>query len=128
MKFLLVALALFATPAAATEWSTPLTDLRGQAFVDEMVPACQREVKPDTCAPLTLGVAAANALSMNDPDEKDLAPREKARRGRLAERVYNGGNFDLGADDVALIKRLMNKLYGNVVMMRALPLLDPNDK
>jgi hypothetical protein len=139
---LFVALSI-STVAHAADYSAVLTDLRGDPIVDEFthgprdpetgkfVPAraCTKieyAKDPSNCEALTLGGAAANALLVNDPDNPNLDEKEKRRRGNLADRLFRGGNIDLDPKDVVLIQRMISKVYGNLVIMRALPLLDPN--
>ncbi len=141
MRTLLFSL-LLTSSAYAVDFSLVLLDLRGDPILDESVHgprdpvtkqftgprACtmdEYKAKPNECDALTLGAAAANALLWNDPDDSKIDEKEKRRRGNLADRVYHGGKFDLGVDDLALIKRLLSKLYGNLVVSRAIPLLDP---
>jgi hypothetical protein len=111
----------------AADYSAVLTDLRNKPIPDEA--DCSQTVPREQCPQLTLGSAAANALLMNDPDLDKLSPieklKEKVRRERLAERVIAGGKFDLGSDDISLIKRKISDLYGTLVVGKASPLLDP---
>jgi hypothetical protein len=127
--------------AYAADYSAVLVDLRGDPIPDETVRGVRGEdgkwsgprlctmqeykIVPSNCDVLTLGTAAANALLMNDPDNANLDEKEKRRRGLLADRLYHGGKIDLGLEELVLVKRLITKLYGNLVVMRALPLLDP---
>jgi hypothetical protein len=131
--------------ASAADYSAVLFDLRGDPIVDELSPgprdetgkvtharwcsAAEYKANPKNCDVLTLGAAAGNALSVNDKDVEELSARErtaeKARRGNLARRLYHGGKIDLGAEDIALIKRMIGLVYGSVVTSAALPLLDP---
>ena len=138
---LVVTFIAIASIAYAADYSTVLVDLRGDPIPDETVrgvrsedgrfsgprPCTMQEYKtlPGNCDVLTLGAAAANALLMNDPDNTNLDEKEKRRRGMLADRLYHGGKIDLGLEELVLVKRLITKLYGNLVVMRALPLLDP---
>ncbi len=137
----IVACIILASLAYAADYSAVLVDLRGDPIPDETVRGVRGEDgkwsgprfcsmvdfnnNPLQCDVLTLGAAAANALLMNDPDNANLDEKEKRRRGMLADRLYHGGKIDLGLEELVLVKRLITKLYGNLVVMRALPLLDP---
>ena len=130
-KFVLVFIALvFVTVKTdAAEYSAVLTDLRNKPIPDEA--DCTQTTPREQCPQLTLGAAAANALLMNDPELDKLSAieklKEKIRRERLAERVIAGGKFDLGSDDISLIKRKISDLYGTLVVGKAAPLLDPGE-
>lgn len=138
----IVAALMLTSSVYAADYSTVLIDLRGDPIPDEMMrgprdpetgkftPArgclmAEYKSNPSLCDVLTLGGAAANALLANDPDNTNLDEKEKRRRGILADRLYHGGKIDLGVEDIVLIKRLITKMYGNLVVMRAMPLLDP---
>lgn len=74
---------------------------------------------------LTLGMVAAGALYGSYPDEKDLSGDEKARRGNLALKIAQGGDQQLSVEDTALLKKLIAKAYGPLIVARAWTLLDP---
>ncbi len=80
------------------------------------------------CAPLTLGVAIAHALVAQQQDERDLDPLQKWARGVLAMKAREGQPMTLTAEETSVIKKLMGKLYGPVIVMQAFPLLDPSEK
>lgn len=73
---------------------------------------------------LTLGLACRHALCAGFPDEQNVGGEEKFRRASLAFAISEG-KPTIKAEDLALIKRLLGKLYGAVVVFRAYPLLDP---
>jgi hypothetical protein len=105
--------------AADVDFSAVLTDPDGAPIIDCVSADCAG--KP----PLTLGRLALHVLTASFPDEQGLSGEEKFRRGLLAMRVYGGGKVVLNAEDTALIKRLIAKGYGPLVVLRAWPLLDP---
>jgi hypothetical protein len=78
------------------------------------------------CPVLTLGRAAAHALFAAFPDERELPADQKWARAVLAARIENDTAARLDAEEIAVIKRLLGKAYGGVVLMQAYPLLDPN--
>lgn len=107
------AIVLIAQPARAIEinFGTVLTDIDDQPIKDgEKV--------------LTLGRAAAVALMLQSPEDSALPGDEKAKRGHLATLVYPAKPMDLSVDDIALIKKLIGRAYGPIVVTRAYPLLD----
>lgn len=129
MKMSVLAVCLFSLPAHAADYSAVLTDLRNKPIPDEA--DCSQTTPREQCPQLTLGIAAANALLMNDSELDKMSAidklKEKVRRERLAERVIVGGKFDLSSDDISLIKRKISDLYGTLVVGKATPLLDPGE-
>lgn len=57
--------------------------------------------------------------------EQGLAPEESLKRGQLAFNVYTSKAAQLTVDELAMIKRLIAKAYGPIIVARAFPLLDP---
>lgn len=107
--------------AADVDFSAVLTDQDDKPVID-----CAG--KPEECPdknPLTLGKVALRVLTAPFDDERNISGEEKFKRGQLAMRVHNGGVVTLQAEDVALIKRLVAKGYGPLIVYRAWPLLDP---
>jgi hypothetical protein len=73
---------------------------------------------------LTLGAASIRALVVNYDDERNLSPQDKFKRGELAHRIHNATTLELKSDEITLIKNLIGKAYGPLVIFRAWPLLD----
>lgn len=71
----------------------------------------------------TLATACCNALLT--PEQGETSGEEKVKRFRLAEKVYDGGEQELSVDDVALLKKLIGKIYPPLVVGRAFEILDP---
>ncbi len=90
--------------------STVITDLSGEAVKDG---------EKD----LTLSTVCISALLM--PDQQDQPAKEKVERFHLAEKVHAAGEQDLSVDDVALLKKLIGKLFPPLVVGRAFAVLDP---
>lgn len=65
---------------------------------------------------MSLKRAAVNALQAMFEDERNLDGAEKLKRWQLAMKVHAGGEVELTIDDLALIKRLVGKLYGPAVV------------
>lgn len=59
--------------------------------------------------PRHLGEAAANALMAPDPKDNDFSV--KAKKYRLALRVYDGGVVDVSPEELVLMQTAMAALY-----------------
>lgn len=119
--FSIVAVYLFtalSVMAGEVDFSTIITDADGAPIID-----CTTDCggKP----PLTLGRVSMRALTAIYNDEPSLSGEDKFRRGELAMRVYKGGSVALTAEDTALLKRLIAKGYGPLIVLKTWPLLDP---
>lgn len=113
-----------ADPPRTIDMTTVLTDQKGRPIPDATMataedPACGK------CGPLTLGAAVATALLTDRKDEPNLSSLDKAKRATLALRVVDNKAATLTAKETADIVRLMN-IWGSIVVVRALPVLDPN--
>ena len=129
MKTLAVVIALSLTvPVLAEEphkinFTSVLTDQDDQAMTE-----CADNPAPKTDAeckvrhPVTLGMVVLRALVM---PEQGLAPEESLKRGQLALSVYKAEAAVLTAEDTALIKKQMAKVYSPLITARAIPILDP---
>ena len=67
---------------------------------------------------LTLKDAACNVLSAAFNDEQ-ISGEEKAKRGLLAFRIYANQEIDLTIEELGLIKKLIGKGYGSIVVAQA---------
>jgi hypothetical protein len=65
-----------------------------------------------------------DALQANVKGEESIAGTEKVKRFQLAVKVYSGDEVELSAEDIALIKDLIGKLYGPLVVGRSYELLE----
>lgn len=108
----------------AIDFTKALHDLDGKPMRDEIAMAANGE----THIGLTLGRAAAHALSASFEDERNLPGEQKFERGLLACKVRDDVAAELKSEQVALIKKVIAKLYGPLVVYRAYPLLDPQEK
>lgn len=127
-------------------FSEKILDLDDKPFDDSTVmasngylSAAQREADAKTPAerdaarkemdklkvPLTLGLVCRHALSANFQDEQGVAAEKKFERGMLAYKIAKGEIQALSAEEITLIKPLIGKFYGPVVVLRAFMLLDP---
>lgn len=99
------------------ENSKPIKDQFDRTTVDQ---AC------DKCSDLTLGVAIAHALFFVGPDEKDVTPEQKWGWAVFAEQNRANKSARIDAPHSDLIYKRLGKLYGGIILMRAMPLIDPN--
>lgn len=74
---------------------------------------------------LTVGAVCANALIATFADEASLSGDEKLRRFMLAQRIVTAEQVDLIAEEIALIKLLVGKGYGALVVGRVWAAIDP---
>ena len=65
-----------------------------------------------------------NALLSPD-DEKE--PEEKVRRYKLAVKCSNGKDPELSVEDIALLKKLIGRVYPPLIVGRAYEILDPEN-
>lgn len=75
-------------------------------------------------SPMTLGDAAANAL-VNQYRDENVSGQDKVKRWALALRIHKASDIELTADDVKLIKDLVAKAYGPLVVGQVWSILDP---
>jgi len=75
---------------------------------------------------ITLLSVCTDALLAQYPDER-LQGTEKARRYRLALRLSEG-EVDLKVEDVALLKDLVGKSFGPLVVGQVWDILDPAEE
>ena len=77
---------------------------------------------------VTLKSAAVNALLAIYPDEQNLSGEEKAKRYVLATRIYanSGDKPDLSLEDIVLIKKLIGKAYGPLIVGQSFQILEGN--
>lgn len=99
------------------EWDTVIVMENGKAIPDLQADG---EKKPD----LTLGLAAQHALFASYSDEQNLKGEEKFKRGALAVRISEEKPPALTAEEIVLIKNLVAKMYGAIVVYRCWLLLD----
>ena len=74
--------------------------------------------------PLTVRVTAVKSLTAIFRDEQELPGEEKVKRFHLALKVTDEDEPDLKAEDIVLIKKMVGKMYGPVVVGRMWAILD----
>jgi hypothetical protein len=93
------------------DFSQPITDLEGNA------------IKADG-GDLTLGFVSINALLTPLEGDKQLKGEDKCEHLELAERLYNQAEVEIGAVELAILKKRIGKLYSTLPAGRALALLE----
>ncbi len=78
--------------------------------------------------PLTMKIVCTNSLLTQTQDDQNINGNEKAKRFELAMRVYTEKEIDLDIDELKMIKDLIGKIYGPLVVGRAYQILDPKQK
>ena len=111
---------------STVDMTTELKDQDNQPIKDEF----ERKGASDCskCPDLTLGSAAAHALFFVGPDEKDVTPEQKWAWSAWAMEIRKNKAVKLTAPESDLLYKRLGKLYGGIVLMRAMPLIDPNRK
>lgn len=74
--------------------------------------------------PLTLQRVAVNALLSQAEDEANLSGEEKFKRYKLASRIHAEPAVEVSAEEVALLKRLIGKLYLPIIVGPAFEALE----
>lgn len=77
---------------------------------------------------LTLSSVACNSLlAVHEADAK-MSGEDKAKRMKIALRVHDAGVQDIDVNDAVLLKMLIGRVYGPLVVGRAFDLLDDSSK
>lgn len=76
--------------------------------------------------PLTLCTVAVAALHDQYPDEKVLPIKEKYERGEIASKIFksDSNGLDLTTEEIALVKKLIGKRFGVLVVWQSESLLE----
>ena len=74
--------------------------------------------------PMTVRLAATRALTAMFKDEQSLAGDKKVVRFHLALKITDEDEPELKAEDIVLIKTLVGKMYGPVIVGRMWAILD----
>lgn len=125
-KLLIAGLLLLSSPALAIDFSKVFVDDEG-APMKVCVELKQPQTNPPDCVrtvELTLARAARTALYQSFPDEQNLGGEEKDKRGEIA-RGITPTEMKLKVDELALVKRLIGKMYSPLVVNQAWRELDP---
>lgn len=82
------------------------------------------EIMKDGDAPVSLKTVAVNALFAPFPDEREIDGTEKAKRFNLGLRIDVGGEVEVSAEEVSLVKKLIGKAYPVLIVGRAYQLIE----
>lgn len=92
------------------------------------------EVKDGAHVP-TLKQICITALGSTYKDEVDaqgretITPEEKYQRGKLADKIgHSSGDISLSPEDLTLLKKLIGKAYGPLIVAPSWSMLDPTLK
>lgn len=75
---------------------------------------------------LTLGSVCVESLMASFPDEERLSGNDKVKRFKLAQKIYNRTPVDITVEDASLIKELIGKAYGPLIVGQVWDLLENN--
>lgn len=124
MRKFMIAAALIgiATPTFAADFSKQLMDADNKPICIG-VPQESQEC-PDAQR-ATLGRVVRAALYAGFPDEQNLSLDEKLKRGDLAMTITGATDINLKAEDIALMKKVVGKAYGPLIVWAVVRELDP---
>jgi len=91
---------------------------------DGTTPLVDETQKGEGPVPVVLNKVCFRALVSTYADERNVTGEDKYKRGKLAERVYNGGVVDLEAKEIELIKELVGKAYSPIIVGQAWDMLE----
>jgi len=74
--------------------------------------------------PMTVRLTVTRALTAMFKDEQNLAGEDKITRWHLALKITDEDDPDLKAEDIVLIKKLVGKMFGPVIIGRMWAILD----
>ena len=92
-------------------FSAEITDLRGNPV-------------KDGDENLTLGAVACSAMLAVMSTDQNLPSAEKVRMFRLAQKAADGGEVEVTAEDVVLLKDRIGTLYGALIVGRVYDLVN----
>lgn len=95
----------------AIDFNTAILDLNGQELIAGEAG--------------TIKAVCLQGLIATFPDEQDLPVGEKVKRFCLATKIAPGGSIDLTCDEVGLLKMVVGKGFGPLVVGRVWAAIDP---
>jgi hypothetical protein len=99
-----------------------LMNERGEEMCDDTCPLCKRPTKG---GPFTLKAACFGALGATFQDEQTLPGEEKFKRYELYKKIKDATDpVELKSEDVVLLKKLVGKAYGPLIMGQCWDLLE----
>lgn len=117
-KLMIVAItviSLLASPAMAIDFNTTIKNIDG-------TDATGADGKP---AELKLSKVCIDALLNVFPDEQNLVGVDKIKRYVLAQNIQEHRDYSMTSEETELVKKLVAKLYGPLIVGQAWALLDP---
>lgn len=112
--------------------SAEAVDLTKVLVNDEGKPMCMISIKDTEECPIDkvaiLGKVVKTALYTMFPDEQNLSGEDKYKRAELAQSMTGAVEIKPKAEDIALMKKLVAKLYGPIIVYQAWQELDPPQK
>jgi len=81
-------------------------------------------ISPDSNVSATLKEVSVIALMSSYEDERNLPGEQKFERWRLANKIHGGDVVELSIEEVALLKKLIGKAWGPLVVGQAWTLLE----
>jgi len=107
--FMIVFLTIALTAqAAAVDFDARITELDGSAPIDD-------KGQPVV---LTVGRICINALMQPQPGDENEAGEEKIKRAILAERIFKKEDVKLTSEEIAMIKKRVNRGNGSPLIVR----------
>jgi len=94
-------------------FDSPIRDAAGRQITDGDIAA-------------TLAMIAAGSLFAALPTDHSIEPARKAEMGALGIKLFEGGEHDLKAEQIAMLKDRIGRAYAPLVVARAFQLLDPS--
>lgn len=78
--------------------------------------------------PMTVRLAAVRALTAAFRDEQSLSGEKKIVRFHLALKIIDEDKPSLTAEEVVLVKKLVGKMFGPVIVGRIWAIMDPPEE
>lgn len=126
MKNYLAVAILAAFAAAASPVHAAIIDFSAPIAVDvSAIEKLQAGEKPAPETMQTLGKIARFALMANYQDEaQTLQPGTKQARFELTLRLFNDPKVDLSIDDIKMVRDIIAKAYGSLVVGQVMRVMD----
>jgi len=78
--------------------------------------------------PMTVRLAATRSLTASFRDEQSLPGDQKIVRFHLALKMTDTDEPNLEAEEIVLVKKVIGKMYGPVIVGRVWAILDPPEE
>jgi hypothetical protein len=107
--------------------NTILKDLDGKDIIFTQGVPATKDTKEVPAVYATVGKMTIEALMATYKDEENLSGEDKLKRWQLAVRVKNSsatGTIQMTAEEVSLVKKLIGKAYGIMIVGQVWELLE----